>query len=84
MRTNYFWVVLSHHIEYKSQAVLNDVVLLKTYVARAEGVTSTRVVEMFNNKTGKLLVKCETNWCLINAKTQRPARIPEDIAILFS
>ena len=58
---DFFWVLLSHHIEYKSSAILADIVKLKTYVIKAEGVTSTRVVEMFNNKTNKLLAKSETN-----------------------
>ena len=81
---DYFWVLLNHNIEYKNPAILNDVVMLKTYVIKAEGVTSTRVVEMFNSKTNKLLIKSETNWCLISSKTQRPTRINSDIANLFN
>ena len=81
---DFFWVLLNHHIEYKNPAFLNDIVKLKTYVIKAEGVTSTRVVEMFNSKTNKLLIKSETNWCLISSKTQRPTRINSDIANLFN
>ena len=84
IRKDFFWVLLKHHIEYKSPAILNDVVKLKTYVIKAEGVTSTRIVEMFNNKTNKLLVKSETQWCLMSYKTQRPTRINSDIANLFN
>lgn len=62
IRNDFFWVLLNHHIEYKNPAILNDVVKLKTYVIKAEGVTSTRVVEMYHNKTNKLLVKSETHW----------------------
>lgn len=80
---NFFWVLLNHHIEYKSPAVLNDVIKLKTYVIKAEGVTSTRIVEMFN-KNNKLLVKSETHWCLISSKTLRPTRINSEIANLFN
>jgi len=80
---NFFWVLLNHHIEYKSPAVLNDVIKLKTYVIKAKGVTSTRIVEMFN-KNNKLLVKSETHWCLISSKTLRPTRINSEIANLFN
>ncbi len=79
----FFWVLLNHHIEYKSPAVLNDVIKLKTYVIKAKGVTSTRIVEMFN-KNNKLLVKSETHWCLISSKTLRPTRINSEIANLFN
>lgn len=84
IRNDFFWVLLSHHIEYKNPAILNDIVKLKTYVIKAEGVTSTRVVEMYHNKTNKLLVKSETHWCLISSKTLRPARINSVIADLFN
>ena len=81
---NYFWVVVSHHIEYKSSALLNDVIQLKTYVTKSEGVTSTRVVEMYHKETRKLLVKAETVWCLIGTKSKRPVRIHKEIVSLFS
>lgn len=80
---SYFWVVVSHHIEYKGSSLLGDIVELKTYVTKSEGVTSTRIVEMYHKTSGKLLVKAETVWCLMDMKSKRPARIPEEIAILF-
>lgn len=81
---NYYWVVLNHHIEYKSSAFLNDVITLKTYVSKSEGVRSTRIVEMYNSKTNRLLIKSETNWCLMDAKTNRPTRITDEIINLFN
>ena len=77
------WVVLSHYIEYKHSAVLGDVIELKTYVEKSEGVTSVRIVEMFHVPSGKLVVKATTNWCLLQAETKRPARIPQSIYQLF-
>ena len=79
---SYFWVVVSHHIEYKGSALLGDTIELKTYVTKSEGVTSTRIVEMYNKTSGKLLVKAETVWCLMDMRSKRPARIPEEIAML--
>jgi acyl-CoA thioester hydrolase len=84
IRSTYYWVLLKHHITYKSPAFLNDVIKLKTYVIKAEGVTSTRIVEMHNTKTNKLLVKSETHWCLINTHNNRPARITKELADLFN
>lgn len=80
---NYYWVMLSHYIEYKSEALLNDVIKLKTYVINSEGVTTTRMVEICNSND-KLLAKSETTWCLISNETKRPARIMPEIIDLFS
>ena len=83
LNKKYYWVLLNHHIEYKNSALVNDVILLKTFIEKSEGATSTRIVEMYNSKTDKLLVKSETNWCLIDANTNRPTRITDEISTLF-
>lgn len=83
MKENYIWMVLSHHIEYKGQAFLGDEVRIRTYVTRSEGVTSTRVVEIYLHKQDKLLVTATTDWCLLSAATKRPARIGRELAELF-
>jgi len=80
---NYAWVVLSHHIEYKNAALLGDPVKIQTYITSSEGVTSIRMVEMYHSKTGKLIAKAESKWCLLNASTGKPTRIPQEITDLF-
>ncbi|MDX1702528.1 MAG: thioesterase [Melioribacteraceae bacterium] len=84
IRNNYYWVLLNHFIEYKRPAFLNDTVKLKTYVTKSEGVTSSRIVEIYNNHTLKLLAKSETKWCLMSVDTNRPTRITEEIINLFN
>ena len=71
----HIWVLLSHHINYKSAAKLNDKIHLKTYVTRSEGVTSTRIVEMHHKDSQKLIVKSETTWCLLDTLSKKPKRI---------
>jgi acyl-CoA thioester hydrolase len=80
----YFWVMLNHHIHYKGQAVLNDVLLLKTYVLKSEGVTSTRIVEIYHKNSGKLITTSETNWCFMSKATNRPTKITQEIIDLFN
>ena len=77
------WVLLSHHIDYKSAAKLNDKIHLKTYVTRSEGVSSTRIVEMYHKGSQKLIVKSETTWCLLDSKSKKPKRITLEIAEVF-
>lgn len=80
----YFWVLMKHTIEYKHAAVLGDVLKLVTYVRETTGVTSTRIVEIYDENTDKLLVSSETVWCFVNAETKRPTRIPQQVFDLFS
>ncbi|MEO9892942.1 acyl-ACP thioesterase domain-containing protein [Aurantibacter sp.] len=78
------WVVMNHNITYKSAAMLNDTILVRTHIAKSRGPISVRVVEMFNAKTNSLLVRSSTEWCLLNAKTFKPTRISENIKEIFS
>lgn len=84
IRNNCVWVVTNHNITYKKAAKLNDQIEVSTYIKNTKGALSTRVVEVKNNKTGKLLVKASTEWCLLDAKTLRPKRVPDSIQNLFS
>ncbi|WP_044398585.1 thioesterase family protein [Lacinutrix sp. Hel_I_90] len=81
---NYFWVLVSHTIQYKRAAVLNDKILIKTYVVSSNGATSTRLVEMYNKTSNRLLATSETNWCFMSSQTQKPTRITEEVKALFS
>ncbi|WP_435139167.1 acyl-CoA thioesterase [Formosa sp. A9] len=83
MQELYIWVVIEHHIFYKAEALLGDELLLKTYIKKAVGVKSIRVVDIYNTNTNKLLLTAETHWCLIHTQTKRPTRIPEDVKAIF-
>lgn len=83
MQDQVIWVVLSHHIEYKRAAVLNDPIKISTYIDSSSGAKSIRIVEMKHATTNKLLVKSSTEWCLLESKSYRPIRIPDDIKEIF-
>ncbi len=77
----HFWVVVKHELDYKKQAFLNDEILVITFVESFKGPFSIRCVEF---KRGEdLLVKARSNWCLIDRKTERPKRVPQEISDLF-
>jgi len=80
----YSWFLVNHFIEYKSQALLGDKLLLKTFVPTTEGVTTVRHVEIINTETQQIIVSSIAKWCLIDSKTQRPTRITTEIANLFN
>ena len=83
LRKKYSWVVLKHEIEYFGQAFLKDELLVKTWVQKSEGVRSERHVEFYIVKSGKLIVRAKTAWCLLDAQRLRPVRIGTEILDVF-
>ncbi|WP_036385369.1 thioesterase family protein [Muricauda sp. MAR_2010_75] len=83
IRKEMVWVVKNHNISYHKSAVLGDTIQMNTYIKSNKGPISTRVVEIKDNKTGQLLVNAHTEWCLLDAKTFRPKRVPESVQKLF-
>lgn len=78
----YFWMVRSHHVEYKKQAFIGDQLTVRTYVEGYRGPFSDRIVKVFKGED--LLVQVKTNWCLIERETQKLKRVPEEIQVLFT
>jgi len=83
IRKEMIWVVRRHDILYKGSAVLGDKLVLKTHIARSEGFISSRVVEMRNRESGKLILKSQTDWCLLNKESGKPMTISPEIHTLF-
>ncbi|HCX21983.1 MAG: thioesterase [Flammeovirgaceae bacterium] len=81
IQAQYVWMVLEHHIKYKKQAMLGDEITAVTYVHEMTGVRSIRHVEFY--KDDQLLVECHSHWCMLDAESLRPKRIPEDLKELF-
>ncbi len=81
---NYYWVLLEHNIKYLLPAILNDKLRLSTYVEKTELIKSHRIVNIYNSSTNKLIAISKTQWCLINAKTNKPSRIPVEIRSAFN
>jgi len=82
-RTELAWVVIRHEIDYYQSAKITDDLYALTWVEASEGVKSIRIVEIFTPHE-KLLAKSRTTWCLIDAKTQRPKRISDEIKMIFA
>ncbi len=83
IRQNHYWFMISHHITYKGQAFLGELILLKTFILDSKGAKSIRAVEIYNKKTNKLLATSETTWCFMSHDSNRPTRIPKTIVDLF-
>lgn len=78
------WVALQHVIDYKAAAFEGDELLLTTWIDASTGVRSVRRVDITRQSDQKLIVSAKTSWCLVDADTHRPKRIPQEIIDLFN
>jgi acyl-CoA thioester hydrolase len=77
------WVVRSHKIEYLSPAFAGDHVVIETWVATMQKVTSLRRYRISRGGDGALLATAETNWAFVDLTTGKPVRIPTVISGAF-
>jgi len=80
----YVWVILRHEIDYLRPALLNDQLLLHTWVAKNEALRSYRQTRIYNAASKQLLAEALTTWCLLDKKQLRPRRIGPDVLALLS
>ena len=70
------WMLLDHHIQYKKQVYLGDVITIKTYPKPPEGIRQPRKVEFYCDDT--LVVDSLTLWVFIDKETQKIKRLDEN------
>ena len=83
IQLKYVWYVLNHEISYSASAFENEILEIQTWVTTAKGVKSERHYKITRVADQKLLVEAKTLWCLLDSKTLRPTKIPEEIRTLF-
>ena len=77
------WVVRSHFIEYRQPAFAADEVVVKTWVAGFQRVTSLRKYRIVRARDEALLAAAETNWAFVSFQTRQPRRIPPELIAAF-
>ena len=78
------WVVLRHEVDYSYPAVLDDEIVLRTWVGAMSGLSFERHTEILRRRDRKLLARARTLWCPVNAATGRPQRVGDEVRRLFS
>lgn len=66
-------MLLDHHIRYKKQVYLNDVITVKTYPQDPEGAKQPRKVEFYCNN--ELVVDSSTLWVLFDTEAKKIKRL---------
>jgi acyl-CoA thioester hydrolase len=78
------WVVRSHSIEYLRPAFAGERIEVRTWVVNLRRVRSLRRYRFLRVADGKLLVKGETDWVFVDARSGAPRPIPEAVVGVFT
>ncbi len=82
--TNATWVVREHRIEYLLPAFAGEEIEIKTWIENVRRVRSLRKYEFIRKSDGRVLVRGETDWVLVDTKDGRPMAVPEKVISVFS
>lgn len=81
LKTTYAWFLVEHHLKYKAQGFSGDELKIVTWVEETTAMKSTRITQIFRDKT--LLVTSKTTWCLVTKANKKITRISEELKGLF-
>lgn len=77
------WIVLRHEVDYRRALLPGETARARTWVARKpDGPRFDRYVRI-DGPDGSMCAQAVTVWCLIDAATGRPKRVPQDIVDRF-
>lgn len=77
------WVVREHKMEYLLPAFAGEDIEIRTWVENIRRVRSLRKYEFVRKSDGKILVKGETDWVFVDARSGKPLAIPEEVTNVF-
>ncbi len=78
------WVVREHKIEYLLPAFENEEIEIRTWVENIRRVRSLRKYEFVRKSDGRVLVRGETDWVFVDAKTGSPRAVTESVINAFN
>ncbi len=78
-----WFVVKRHEIDYHQSAVLGDELTLYTWPSSIKKVSAERRYQLIRNADNAPIADGLTVWAYVDADTQRPKRIPPEVADTF-
>ena len=78
------WVIRKHSVEYFLPAFEGEEIEIRTWVENVRKVRSLRMYEFVRRSDGKVLVKGETDWVFMDAKTGNLKAISQEVQKVFS
>jgi acyl-CoA thioester hydrolase len=77
------WLIREASVEYMRPAQRGDTLVVKTWVSDFRRVRSRREVEISLADSGELCAKIYLDWVYLEARSQKPVRIPSDLIGAF-
>jgi acyl-CoA thioester hydrolase len=77
------WLIRENEVEFLQPLRYGDTLEVKTWVADFRRVQSLRMYEFRLKGSERLIARGQTNWIFLDAKTHRPASIPEELKTAF-
>ncbi|MCQ2580541.1 MAG: acyl-CoA thioesterase [Treponemataceae bacterium] len=76
-----FYLYVTHiDIYYKISAFLDDVLTIETEPLKTGAVSGT-FKQTIKKQDGSVCAEAQVSWASVNAKTQRPSKIPEEFMV---
>jgi len=82
-RMERMWYAHATDIEYLRPVKYGDTVVVTTWVMDFRRVTSRRAYELRSMTTGEPVARATTDWAFLDAATQKPAVIPQELISSF-
>jgi len=80
----YYWVVTRHEIDYRGNIAAGDSVTARTWIEREpKGAQFDRRVDFVDAK-GKVIVRANTTWAMIDKASGRLARVRPEVSAPFT
>ena len=77
------FVVRRHELDYLASAVLDDDLIIETWIESIERAKSVRVYKIIRQRDQKIIMEAKTLWVYISMTTGKSKDIPEDIRASF-
>jgi acyl-CoA thioester hydrolase len=79
----YIWVVTRHEIDYRGNVGIGESVTGRTWIEKPpKGAQFDRRVE-FTNAAGKVIVRANTTWAMLDKASGRLMRVSQEVAAPF-
>lgn len=79
----YYWVVTRHEIDYRGNIAAGDSVTARTWIeSEPKGAQFDRRVDFVDAK-GKVIVRANTTWAMIDKASGRLARVRPEVSAPF-
>jgi acyl-CoA thioester hydrolase len=78
----HLWVALKHEITYRKPTFLDDLVIAEVVAERVEGARAFFTTMIRRGE--EVLAEVKSCWCCLDAATQRPIRLAQDVGSRFT